>query len=286
LDNGLKRALIAAAALLASAAASALPVDVYAAGDIADCRTSAPVRSHAAATARLIPAHATVLMLGDAIYTPPTPANYRVCYQPTWGAHLADTIAVPGNHDYAGGSAQGFLDYFNGASSGRTYFARRLGRWLVIGLDSNLKNEALDEQFRWLDATLAAQHDAGCTLALWHAPLYSSGMHRGSGEHMRRFWKVLDAFGASFVLNGHEHFYEAFEPRDANGRRDPNGMREFVVGTGGAKLHGFWRPPYASRARLERYGVLHLMLDDDSYAWQFLDLRGREADAGRSRCNR
>ena len=35
---------------------------------------------------------------------------------------------------------------------------------------------------------------------------------------MRPFWAMLEAFGADLVLNGHEHNYEAFDPRDEAGR--------------------------------------------------------------------
>ena len=284
LESRLNQVLAIAAALLASVAAHASPVEVYAAGDIADCSRVTAAESDAAATVRLIPTDATVLVLGDVLYVPPTLANYRSCYGPTWGAHLAETLAVPGNHDYASGRADAFLEYFYGSTSGPGYFSRRVGSWLVIGLDSNLRDASLDEQFHWLEATLATQPDARCTLVLWHAPLYSSGPHRGSGEHMRRFWQALDTFGADLVLNGHEHFYEAFEPRDGQGAPAANGMREFVVGTGGATLYGFWRPPYSSRVRIKRHGVLHLTLDDDAYAWQFIDVQGKVADTGRALC--
>lgn len=286
LEGRLKRTLGIAAALLASAAAHAAPIDVYVAGDIADCNEVAALESPAAATARLIPAGATVLVTGDALYVPPTLDNYRSCYGPTWGAHLAETIAVPGNHDYAGGQAGGFLEYFNGRADAPSYFARPLGKWLLIGLDSQLKDAALDEQYRWLEATLAGQRDARCTLAMWHKPLFSAGPHRGSADHMLRFWQALDAFGADLVVNGHEHFYEAFEPRDAFGKPVEKGMREFVAGTGGAKLYAFWFPPYSSRARIERHGVLHLVLDDDSYSWQFIDVSGEVMDTGQATCRR
>jgi hypothetical protein len=103
---------------------------------------------------------------------------------------------------------------------------------------------------------------------------------------MRALWEVLDRHGADLVLSGHEHFYEAFEPRDASGRhpRDGTGMRQFTVGTGGARLYGFWRPPYASRARVLQFGVLELTLVPDRYTWRFVDVEGRVRDAGSARC--
>jgi hypothetical protein len=273
-------------AALFAAAADGATVEAYAAGDIADCSKVPAAESGAASTARLIPAGAVVLVPGDAIYQRPTLANYRSCYQPTWGAHLADTLIVPGNHDYAGGRADGFLEYFGEAAGHDGHFARTVGDWLVIGLDSNLRGDALAGQLTWLAATLRDQGSARCTLAFWHTPLFSSGPHRGDGDAMRPFWAMLEAFGADLVLNGHEHNYEAFEPRDADGRPKEGGLREFVVGTGGAPLYGFWRPPYSSRVRVERHGVLHLSLSDGEYAWEFLDIDGHTSDPGHATCRR
>ena len=125
-----------------------------------------------------------------------------------------------------------FSRTFGSGAAAEGYFARELDGWLVIGLDSHLSGDRLDQQYAWLEATLAAHSDTHCTLAMWHTPLFSSGLHRGAGEHMRRFWALLDARGADVVLGGHEHFYEAFEPLDAEGRPVEEGIRSFVVGTG------------------------------------------------------
>lgn len=272
--------------VLASTEGRGTTVEVYAAGDIADCRKVRAEESVAATTVRLIPPGAVVLVTGDAIYQRPTLANYRSCYQPTWGARLADTLIVPGNHDYDGDRADDFIEFFGAATGYRGYFARTVGDWLVIGLDSNLRGDAFDRQLRWLEATLQEHASARCTLALWHMPPFSSGLHRGDGKTMRPFWALLDAFGADLVLNGHEHNYEAFDPRGVDGVASESGLREFVVGTGGAPLYGFWRPPYSSRARIERHGVLHLSLSDASYAWEFIDVDGRASDPGHATCRR
>ncbi len=260
------------------------PIKVFAAGDIADCRYDATNESDAARTASLIPPGARVFVLGDTAYSHATGETLANCYQPTWGVHRGTTWAVPGNHDYVDHRADAFHAYFGGAAGPDGYFARRLADWLVIGLDSEQSSAGLDRQYQWLKATLEDQPRAKCLLAMWHAPLFSSGFHRGSGRHMRRFWELLDAHHADVVLNGHEHFYESFDPLDADGRAVQDGIREFVVGTGGAWLHGFWRPPYQSRARIERHGVLELTLGDGTYAWQFLAVGGRRMDPGSAAC--
>lgn len=268
----------------AAALGLAVSIEVYAAGDVADCRRVPADESVASQTARLIPPGATVLMLGDAVYKHATRDALATCYEPTWGIHRSSTLAIAGNHDRVDGSTEEFRDYFGQRTGGQLHFARRLGNWLVVGLDSDPSFAGVTAQLEWLEATLEKNRDARCTLAMWHVPLHSSGLHRGGGEHMRPYWALLDHYGAEIVLNGHEHFYEAFDPLDAEGRSVGDGIRQFVVGTGGARLYGFWRPPYASRVRLERHGVLHLTLDDGGFEWEFIDVDGTRADPGTAHC--
>ncbi len=270
--------------LAAMPSARAVSIDVYAAGDIADCRRDSVEESDAARTARLIPPGSRVFVLGDSAYKFATAETLSECYAPTWGRHREWTWAIPGNHDYVHGRADDFHAYFGRGAGPEGYFARRLGEWLIVGLDSEQSQAGLDRQFDWLARTLDENRDARCTLAMWHAPMFSSGLHRGSGRHMRRFWELLDAHHADIVLNGHEHFYESFDPLDADGRAVDDGIREFVAGTGGGWLHGFWLPPYHSRARIERHGVLKLTLGDGTYAWQFIAVGGHVMDPGSALC--
>jgi len=273
---------------------------VYAVGDVADCGRRRPEKTAAALTAGLVPAGAPVLGLGDMAYPYADARTLASCYQPTWGRHRATTIATPGNHDYVNGSTQDFLQYFSmppAHEAGFVAFTRRLtDEWLLIALDSNVTGSALQAQYEWLERTLEREWDVPqgvehgesrrCLLVMWHAPLHSSGLHRGSGERMRPFWQLLDAHGADLVLSGHEHFYEQFGPLDADGNRPAgdSGLRQFVVGTGGARLYGFWRPPYLSRARVLDHGVLQLSLEPGRYSWQFVDVAGRVRDTGAARC--
>lgn len=270
--------------VFAPSRAAAAPIVVYAAGDIAECRGKPAEDSNAARTARLIPAGATVLVPGDTAYPYGTAETYESCYGPTWGVHLANTLAVPGNHDYPKGSSDDFRRYFGIGAGEQNYFARRLGAWLVIGIDSQLIGEALDREYEWLTTTLDENAQVACTLALWHMPAFSSGFEHGPTPKMQRFWALLNDRRAEFVLNGHEHFYEAFEPLDSTGNRAEDGMREFVVGTGGARLYPAWKPFHSSRERLARHGVLRLELDDGSYAWQFIDTGGLVRDSGEASC--
>ena len=290
LPAALLSALLPCACALAALAPPARPAEpaaptlkVYAAGDIAECAGD-PAESAAAATARLIPDGAPVLVLGDAAYRYADAATLAACYAPTWGRHLAHTYAVPGNHDYVAGSPRDFLAYFGGRR--RTWFRTALGDWWLIGLDSNLRDENLKRQLRWLRRELATiAGDRRCIVALWHHALFSTGLHRGDGAPMKSAWRTLDAAGADLVLSGHEHFYESFEPRDADGKPQPSGIREFVVGTGGAGLRDVSLSG-EHRAFAREYGVLELELAAGGYRWAFRTMDGVVRDAGESPCRR
>ncbi len=253
---------------------------VYAAGDIAACRGRAPQFAGAFATAERIAAdialqpagaaQAAVLTLGDNTYPVGLLSEFTECYAPTWGRFKAITYPAPGNHEYAGGHATGYFSYF-GARAAKGYYSFQLGDWHLISLSSSLDPAAHQAQLAWLQADLAA-HPARCTLAYWHHPLYSSGGH-GSSPRMREAWRLLQAAGAELVLAGHDHDYERFAPQDADGARsDTNGIRQFVVGTGGAQLTPYlFTKPNSEMRDNSHTGVLKLRLSAGSYAWEFLE---------------
>ncbi len=288
-------ARFAAACLLPVAALAAEPADtvtVYAAGDIARCDGDDPARSGAAATADLIISgliadpQAAVLMLGDATYPVGARAEFTDCYAPTWGRFKSRTWPSPGNHEYATKGAAGYFGYF-GAAAGRGYYSFQLGHWRLYSLNSNLGKQEHAVQLAWLRGELA-RNGARCTLAYWHHPLYSSGMH-GNIARMKDVWQALYQAGAELVLAGHDHTYERFAPQDADGRRDEaRGIRQFVAGTGGAFATPLkWPLPNSEKSDANRYGVLKLVLGADSYTWEFLDAGADNArlDRGTARCH-
>ncbi|NNG25233.1 alkaline phosphatase [Massilia sp. ML15P13] len=284
-------------ALLAGAGpAMAADYTVYAAGDIARCKHPDPRWSGAAATATLVEGllradpQSAVLSLGDHTYPRGTAAEFRDCYGPTWGRFRERTWPTPGNHEYATAGARPYFDYF-GERAGRGYYSLRLGSWLVISLDSNLKGARHAAQIDWLRVELKQRQDA-CTLAFWHHPLYSSGGHPPPGR-MRDAYALLHAAGAELVLSGHDHDYERFAPQDADGRIDrKRGVRQFVVGTGGAYATPFvFFAPNSEMREASYDGVLALRLLEGAYEWRFLPAdpgkvpAGARLDQGRSSCH-
>ncbi len=106
---------------------------------------------------------------------------------------------------------------------------------------------------------------------------------------MRPIWRDLYRAGATLVLNGHEHFYERFAPQDPDGDPDPNGIREFVVGTGGGLAKAYTEPPFRNSEvrKSGEFGILKLVLHQDTYDWEFIgDPSGSLHDAGTGHCHR
>ncbi len=104
---------------------------------------------------------------------------------------------------------------------------------------------------------------------------------------MRDIWRLLSQHGAELVLSGHNHQYERFALQDAEGRPDPRGMRQFVVGTGGYPLYGRARSAANSEVfHSDAWGVLKLTLKSASYAWEFIPVDGRSfRDSGTGACS-
>jgi len=82
----------------------------------------------------------------------------------------------------------------------------------------------------------------------------------------------LYAAGAEIVIGAHYQNYERFAPQTPDGAADASfGIREFVVGTGGAGHSSFGTPAPGSEVRnSSTYGVLKLTLSTDgtgAYTW-------------------
>ena len=265
--------------------------NVVAAGDIAKCAGAPAHLSPAARTAALVePSDALVLTLGDNAYDSGTAEEFASCFDPTWGAFKNRIRPALGNHEYRTANAEPYFDYF-GAQAGpdrRGYYSFDFGGWHFVALDSMVDTAVGSPQYEWLLADLA-KSNALCTIAYWHFPAFSSGTHHGSYPKMLPMFAALHAAGVELLLVGDEHQYERFAPQDARGVADPaRGVRQFVVGTGGAPLYDFGTPlPTSEHRDSGTYGVLRLTLGTDGYAWQFVPVGGGPAlDAGSASCHR
>jgi hypothetical protein len=243
------------------------------------------------ATADLLTGADAVLPLGDLQYPNGALDKFMAGYDPSWGAHAPTTYPAVGNHEYNVPGAQGYFDYW--ASKGRPtggvgagYYVVDMGSWRLIALNSNCAAVPCTEgmpQNDFLELALASP-TRSCILAYWHHPLFNSGTVHGSAmpSGARAFWDDLYAAGADIVLNGHEHNYQRYAKQDPAGQAAPNGIREFVVGTGGRSHYGFLDLKDANYefGNATDFGVLRLRLGESSYSWEFVALNGAVLDSG------
>ena len=285
-------------AVTASTAASAV---VAAAGDIA-CDPSDPNYHGGSGTSTACRQKYTsdiivngdydaVLALGDLQYDSGSLSDFNTVYDPTWGRFKSITYPVVGNHEYGQSGASGYFDYFGSRAGerGKGYYSFDLASWHIIAINSNcgqVSCSANSTQEQWLRADLAA-HSNDCTLAMWHHARFSSG-HDGDNTFMQTMWKDLVDGNAEILLSGHSHDYERFAPQDANGNLDTsNGVRQFVVGTGGAFFTGLGTSfdDNSQAHQNNTYGILQLTLRADAYDWRFVPEAGKSySDSGTTSC--
>jgi acid phosphatase type 7 len=184
---------------------------------------------------------------------------------------------------------------------GNGWYSYNLGSWHLISLNIECETQPggcsdtgswFASELQWLKNDLASNHSA-CTLAYWHQPTYSpaNGITE-EGTTAVAFWQLLYQYGADLVLNGHDHLYGRYRPLDPSGKYDPkNGIREFVVGTGGETLDTVVITPVLSgsgetnmedpsgnlkfnadnleASSGEFWGVMGLTLLPNGYAWDY-----------------
>lgn len=177
---------------------------------------------------------------------------------------------------------------------GDGWYSYNLGSWHLISLNIECETQPggcstsgswFASELEWLKKDLAANHSA-CTLAYWHQPTYSAANGiTEEGITAQAFWQLLYQYGADLVLNGHDHLYARYRPLDPSGKYDPkNGIREFIVGTGGETLDTVVTTdttsadpsgnPNFNAENLEAssgefWGVMGLTLNQNGYAWDF-----------------
>lgn len=250
-------------------------VTFVAAGDIAKSPSGGEL------TAALVEAAwpDAVLTLGDNAYDSGSLAEYRRNYAPTWGRFKRITRPVPGNHEYGTRDAAGYFAYFR-RQVDRSYYAWNAGAWRMYALNCEIDCGEGSVQLSWLERNLRRHADRPA-LAYLHRPRYTCSKHEPYRE-LDAIWDALQLASGRVLLSGHNHGYERFARQDSSGRRDEDGMRQFVVGSGGADLYTLSFPCRHRQAAIDDVnGVLVLRLRPDGYRWRFVGVDGVVRDKGR-----
>ena len=214
-----------------------------------------------------------LLAPGDLQYENGALSDFQKYFGTSWGVPALRGVLRPalGNHEYQTSGAAGYFDYFNSigvgvGARGQGWYSFDVGSWHFVALNSSNACSPVScavgsPQEKWLKADLAATTKP-CIGAYWHHPL-------SSVPKLKDFWQDLMNVGADIVIDGHVHGYKDKAPHDASGNPDPNGMREFVAGSGG-KSSGV-------------YGLLKLTLGSNGADYRFVG--SGASDSGTITCH-
>ena len=228
-----------------------------------------------------------ILLAGDLAYPSGTMAEFRNCFEPSFGKFKSRMRATPGNHDYVSSvSAQSYFEYFGDRSGPNRlgYYSFKAAEWTVLMLNSNVPINRGSAQYAFVLNTMQ-QRPTRCTMAVLHHPFDSSGIN-GPTPSLREVWELMYNLGGDVVIAGHDHLYERHAPVNTDQRRDDaKGIRQFTVGTGGAPLYSKVRNALNSEFLTSNFGLLRLKLDPALYEWQFMDMNGNVLDRGLNVCH-
>ena len=292
----------------AAASATADNVTLFAVGDVADCRAKNPslisteamdseeLAEHRVTAGAWLPREplqieeliedqpGIVLGLGDLAYPAGTLEQYKDCFEKVWGPSIARTYPVYGNHEAKSGG-EGYRQFWGPiAGAPGYYYSFNYGAWHLVALNSEI--DGVDSaQAAFVERDLASA-GTRCILAFFHRPAFSS-LSRSHNEHAQELFRILDRHKVTLALNGHNHFYERTAPLTADGTVAADGIREFIVGTGGKQEHyGPITPErFTEKLITDQAGILRLDLREGGYSWQFISAASnRVLDAGDGEC--
>jgi 3',5'-cyclic AMP phosphodiesterase CpdA len=255
------------------------------------------------------------LALGDLQYLHGSLEDFRRYYDRYFADLVPITYPAIGNHETYTLYGEGYYTYFGDrAAPPGGWYSFDLGTWHLVSLNSQLckgstwtpelgqrapitTSPAIDRgcgpgtpEYEWLKRDLV-RNPAACTLAFMHHPLFGSEPYpRGVFLYqLQPLYELLDAQGVDVVLAGHEHTYQRFAPMDAFGRMDPEGIRQFVVGTGGSTYGDLPQGDVAANreaAQADSFGVLSMTLLEGGFTWSFVAAPGEAPyeDAGAADC--
>lgn len=214
-----------------------------------------------------------VLTVGDNIYSTGSKQSYRPFFEVPYAGLLKDKVnffATLGNHDVIEGR-QDEIHYPLFNMDGREFYNLRRAQGLVEFFMLDVTNFT-NQQLSWLEGVLKVSQ-ARWKIALFHYPIYSSGVNHGSALGLRRVLEpILTKYKVNVVFAGHDHIYERTYLQ--------NGIQHFVTGGGGAPLYDI---NLNSPIRATSYVGWHFMLidiDDKGVNFQAISDSGKVVDSG------
>ncbi len=193
------------------------------------------------------------------------------------------TNPIVGDHEYnSGDQASAYYFYWDNIPD---FYSFDAAGWHFISLNSVIHSRQRGlPQYEWLLHELA-DSTAQCTLAFFHHPVFSIGLH-GGDDRLNDIWAMLAQEGVEVVLSGNDHDYQRWHALGDDGRPDPTGTTPFVVGTGGQGIRDFSRTDervargYDASSETPVFGALNLKLNSRGLEYRFVNVAGDILDSG------
>ena len=207
------------------------PQVLLAVGDVATC--DSPADDAVAELASRLPG--TIALLGDTVYESGTAEEYRQVLRSAPGDRCSRGSARPPattNTRPMAPAATSTTSARCAGQAGRGLVLVRPGRLAHRGPELELRRGQLQRGWTSRSPGWRATWPRIPATACWATGTTRDGApgRHGSQDLMDPFWEVMREHGADVVLSGHDHTYE---------RCLADGIREFVVGTGGKSHYPF-----------------------------------------------
>ena len=251
-----------------SAAHPVAPAQVWAIGDGA---AGTPASRKVAA--RIVAARPDrVLYLGD-VYESGTRSQFRRNFATPYRTLLHRMAPTPGNHEWPEHQV-GYDPFWRSVTGAPTppWYSFEIGGWHVLSLNSETAGDP--DQLRWLRSRIASLSGT-CTLAFWHRPRFSAGLH-GDQPDLAPLWDALVGH-ATLVLSGHDHDFQRLKPIQ--------GLTQLVSGSGGRSHYRVRRAdPRLAFSDDTHFGALRLSLAPGRARIAFISARGAVLDRSSVGC--
>lgn len=189
-------------------------------------------------------------------------------------------IAVPGNHEYQGGSPDLYLKLFNlpdASPVGEKAYTIQYSNALFVMLDSNIPAET---QTAWLEEQLR-DSDAIWKFVVYHHPVYSSSPGRNNSGIRKEWAPLFDKYHVDVALQGHDHAYLRTWPMNNEKRvSTPAEGTIYIVSVSGTKFYDQGDFDYTEfgMTNTATFQLLDLTIDGDKLTYRSFDVDGNIKD--------
>lgn len=289
------------------------------AGEISTCNSDAGPKATAALVDNILKTDTSAIAftVGNNLADMGAGTTYQSCFAGKgWDAFRDRTWYAIGTGDFGTDRGPDGVYGYLGDRTGpahKGWFSFDKGNWHIVVLNTSdwehgaaatfgvtdgdpvtpgvQEQQVPSEQVDWLTADLQANTKPCIAVISWERRFYTSGSgDLGRQFNMVRMGSVMQQYGVDLMISAKDKLYARFAPADnRSGTANPNGFRQFIVGTGGRSFDNPGGPatPALREAQIaNQWGVLKLTMAENSYSWEFLSTTpGGPTDSGTASCH-